>query len=172
MEFRGGRRDRGKGGGGRGGRAPHAVPPSVLENLTKLSVSAVEGSRNNGAPQDTSEHADRHLDKVKEQPRQALGDESVETSQQETPDSKYEQHVGSDSAQTRVRGRGTRQERDRGRRHGPRGPPYSHWNAQWDNGGNVHHHHYRGARGHRAGHHRGKSWYQRTESELRKEGVL
>ncbi|MCJ8738936.1 hypothetical protein PDJAM_G00041470 [Pangasius djambal] len=177
MEFRGGRRDRGKGGGGRGGHVAHAVPPPVLENLAKLSVSAAESSRNGGAPQDTSEHRDRHLVEVKEQPRRALADESVETSHQETPETKPEQHVTSDGAQTGARERGTRQERDRGRRQGPRGPPYSHRherNAPWDNGGNVHHHHHRGARGHRASHHRGngKSWYQRNESEFRKEGVL
>ncbi|MCI4384711.1 hypothetical protein PGIGA_G00041890 [Pangasianodon gigas] len=177
VEFRGGRRDRGKGGGGRGGHMAHAVPPPVLENLAKLSVSAAESSRNGGAPQDTSEHGDGHLVEVKEPPRRALGDESAETSHQETPESKLEQHVASDGAQTGARERGTRQERDRGRRQGPRGPPYSHRherNAQWDNGVNVHHHHHRGARGHRASHHRGngKSWHQRTESEFRKEGVL
>ncbi|XP_053475082.1 E3 ubiquitin-protein ligase RNF25 [Ictalurus furcatus] len=174
VEFRGGRRDRGKGGGGRGG---HAVSPPVLENLAKLSMSAAESSRNSGAPQDTSEHGDGRLAEAKEQPRQALGDESVEMSREEMNESKHEQHVTSGGAQTGARERGTRQDRDRGRRHGPRGPPYSHWherNAQWDNGGNVHHHHHRGTRGHRGGHYRGngKSWHQRTESELRKEGVF
>lgn len=180
MEFRGGRRDRGKGGGGRGGHAARVVPLPVLENtLAKLSVSAAESSRNGGALQATSEHRDRHLVEVKEQPRRALGDKSVETSHQETPESKHEQDVTSDGAQTGARERGTREERAGGRRHGPRGPLYSHWherNPQWDNSGNVHHyrHHHRGARAPRAGHHRGngKSLYQRTESELRKEGVL
>ncbi|KAM9456723.1 E3 ubiquitin-protein ligase RNF25 isoform 2-T2 [Clarias gariepinus] len=172
-EFRGGRRDRGKGGGGRGGHAAHAVPPCVLENLTKLSVSVAESSRNSEAPQDASRNLDRHLVKVIEEAVPALEDERVETSLQDAPESKHEQQAVSN----RARERGTGQERDRGRRHGPRGPPYSHWherNSQWDNGGNVHHHHHRGARGQRAGHHRGngKSWHQRTESEFKKEGVL
>lgn len=174
MEFRGGRRDRGKGGGGRGGHGAHAVPPSVLENLAKLSVSAADSSRDSGAPQDTSEHGDGHVVDVKELPRQALGDES-ETSHQETQESKHEQQVTSDGIQTGAGEQGMRQERDRGRRLGPRGPSHSRWhdrNAPLDNGGYVHHH--RGARGHWAGHHRGngKSWHQRTDSELRKEGVL
>lgn len=155
----------------------HAVPVPVLENLAKLSVSAAESSRNSGAPQDASEQGNGHLVEVKEQLNQALGDESIETSHQEPSESKHEQHAMSDNAETGARERGVRQERERGRRYGPRGPPYSHWherNAQWENGGNVHHHHHRGARGHRAGHHRGngKNWHQRTESELRKEGVL
>lgn len=174
-EFKGGRRDRGKGGGGRGGHRAQAVPPPVLENLAKLSVSAAESSRNSGALQDTK-HGDRRLVVIKELPRRALGNESVETSQQETPESNQEQHV-TDGVQPGARERRMRQEQDRGRRHGAHGPPYSHWherNAQWDNGGYIHHHRHRGARGHRAGHHRGngKNWHQRTESELRKEGVL
>ncbi|XP_058267833.1 E3 ubiquitin-protein ligase RNF25 isoform X1 [Hemibagrus wyckioides] len=175
--FRGGRRDRGKGEGGRGGHAAHAVPPPVLENMAKLSVSASESSRSNGAPEDTREHRDGHLAVVKDQPRRALVEVTGKTSHEETPGSKHEQHVPLDSAQTGARERGSRQDRERGRRYGPHGPSYSHWherNAQWDNGGNVHHHHLRGARGHRTGHYRGngKSWHQRTESELRKEGVL
>lgn len=177
MEFRGGRRDRGKRGAGRGGHVTHAVPLPVLENLAKLSMSAAESSRNNSAPQDTSEQGNRHLVEVKDQPIQALGDEDIETSNQEPSDSKHEQHVMSDNAQTGARERGMRQERDWGRKHRPRGPPYSHWherNAQWENGGNVHHQHHRGVRGHRAGLLRGnrKSWHQRPESELMKEGVL
>lgn len=172
MEFRGRRRDLGRRGGGRGGHIAHVVPLPVLENLAKLSMSAAESSRNNRAPKDTSEQGIRHLDEVKEQPIQALGDKDIETSPREPSESKHEQHVMSDNAQTRARERGTRQERDQGRRHGP---PYGHWyerNTHWENGGNVHHH--RGVRGHRAGHHRGngKSWHQRPESELMKEGVL
>lgn len=172
--FRGGRRDRGKREGGRGGPAAHVIPPPVLESLGKLSVSAAKSSRNNGEPEDLSKYRDGHLAEVKDQLGQALLDESGKTSHQET---KPEPHVLSHDTQTGARKQGARHEREKGRRYGPRGPPYSHWherNAQWDNGGNVHHHHLRGATGHRTGHYRGngKSWYQRTESELRKEGVL
>ncbi|KAF7697695.1 E3 ubiquitin-protein ligase RNF25 isoform X2 [Silurus meridionalis] len=173
VEFRGFRKGRGKGGGARGGHAAHLVPSPVLENFAKLSVSAKESNRNNGVPQDTSEHQDRRLAEVLEQPTQALGDEGVETSHQE---SKQEQYVVSDGSQTEVKEPGMRQDPHRGWRHGPRGASHGHWrerNAQTDSGGNVHHHHHRGARGQRRGHHRGHvKNYQRPESEFRKEGVL
>ncbi|XP_026990530.2 E3 ubiquitin-protein ligase RNF25 isoform X4 [Tachysurus fulvidraco] len=172
--FRGGRRDRGKREGGRGGPAAHVIPPPVLESLGKLSVSAAKSSRNNGEPEDPSKYRDGHLAEVKDQLGQALLDESGKTSRQET---KPEPLVLPHDTQTGARKQGARQEREKGRRYGPRGPTYGHWherNAQWDNGGNIQHHHLRGATGHQTGHYRGngKNWHQRTESELRKEGVL
>ncbi|TSQ24019.1 hypothetical protein Baya_11586 [Bagarius yarrelli] len=158
-EFRGGRRARG------GGHAAHMVPPPVLENLARLSVSSAENSRNFEA-----QLGDGHSAQL----RQAFGDEHVRTDHQETPGAKHE-HATSDITETGAKERGTRQEHERGRRYGPRRPPYSHFqerSTQWDNGGNIHY--YRGARGHRAGPHRGtwKRSRQRTENELRKEGVL
>lgn len=177
MEFRGGKRDRGRRGGGRGGHAAHTVPPPVLKNLAKLTVSTAGCTRNNGALQNTSEQRDRHPVEVKDQLRQALGGESVETSQQDAQGGEQEQHVVADSIQTGARERATRLDRDGGRKYGPCGPPNGYWherNAEWDNGGIVYHHHHRGTRGHRRGQHRGnrKSWHQRAESGLRKEEVL
>ncbi|XP_017552901.2 E3 ubiquitin-protein ligase RNF25 isoform X1 [Pygocentrus nattereri] len=129
------------------------------------------------------------------------GEECFATSQQDISGVKHDQqtrhsnlNVAEDAAQTiATEGRQDPGPRDRGRRHGPRAPQYGQWHDriprssnQWDSAGRAYHHHQRGGRANRArgagfGHHHrgggphrgtGKGMHPKTETELKKEGVL
>ncbi|XP_072549517.1 E3 ubiquitin-protein ligase RNF25 [Salminus brasiliensis] len=211
-EFRGSRRGRGRG-GGRSGPPSHGIPPPVVEHLAKLGISSADSSQNliqnsllpqnNDLPAESTERG--HSPEPKADGDQTgpsgkpAGEESVGTSQRDTSGDKREQQISQtnsnvpdDGAQTVVTdGQQQRGRRDRGRRYGPRGPPYLQWHErtprgsnQWDSAAGMYHH--RGGRGHRARgggfsqHHRGGGLYRgtgkgihpKTETEFKKEGVL
>uniref|UniRef100_A0AAR2KD58 E3 ubiquitin-protein ligase RNF25 n=1 Tax=Pygocentrus nattereri TaxID=42514 RepID=A0AAR2KD58_PYGNA len=188
-EFRGGRRGRGKG----GGRSEQFLPKNSLlpQNNEPHSESAEQGPP-------LEPRADK--DQTSQSGKQT-GEECFATSQQDISGVKHDQqtrhsnlNVAEDAAQTiATEGRQDPGPRDRGRRHGPRAPQYGQWHDriprssnQWDSAGRAYHHHQRGGRANRArgagfGHHHrgggphrgtGKGMHPKTETELKKEGVL
>ncbi|XP_022532979.1 E3 ubiquitin-protein ligase RNF25 isoform X2 [Astyanax mexicanus] len=206
-EFRGGRRGRGRG-GGRNEPPFQGIPAPVVENLTKLNISSAESSQNhiqnsllpqnNDLPAESTEQGHSLEPKANSGQtstfRKTAGEICVGTCHQDTLAEGHEQqtsqtnlNITEDSTQPIVTdGQQQRVPRDRGRRHGPRGPPYGQWHERiprGDGGGNA----YRGGRGHRARgggfshhHHRGggpyrgtgKVMHPKTETEFKKEGVL
>ncbi|KAI4875339.1 hypothetical protein NFI96_022825, partial [Prochilodus magdalenae] len=178
VDFRGGRRGRGKG-GGRSGQLSHGTPPHVEQNLAKLSVSASESDhgllKNCLLPQNNDPHAESTEVEQSLQPKvtdkdqtslpgKQTGEEYFATSQQDTLGDAHEQQIrqsnsiaSEDAAQTIVTdGQQDQGPRERGRRYGPRAPQYGQWHertprgsSQWDSAGRAHHHH-RGGRAHRA----------------------
>lgn len=202
-EFRGGRRGRGRG-GGKSEQPFQGDPPPVVENLAKLNISLAESSHNhiqnsllplnNDLPAESTEQAHSLEPKANSDQTDLSGKPADEVCE-DTSGDRREQHtgqtnlnIGEASTQPVVTdGHQQRDHRDRGRRYGPRGPPYGQWHERiprGDGGGNAYHH--RGGRGHRGrggglshhhrggGHHRGtgKGMHPKTETEFKKEGVL